>query len=35
MATLTGLSNAIDYGEASAFPVFGKPRQAAGSTKPA
>jgi diketogulonate reductase-like aldo/keto reductase len=35
MATLTGLSNDIDYGEASAFPVFGKPRQAAGSTKPA
>lgn len=31
MATLTGLPNAIDYGEASAFPVFGKPRQAAGS----
>jgi diketogulonate reductase-like aldo/keto reductase len=35
MATLTGLSNAIDYREASTFPVFGKPRQAAGSTKPA
>jgi len=29
MATLTGLSDAIDYGEASAFPVFGKPRQVA------
>ena len=31
MAMLTGLSDAIDYGEASAFPVFGKSRQAAGS----
>ncbi len=30
MAALTGLSEAIDYGEASAFPVFGKPRQASG-----
>lgn len=29
MATLTGLSDGIDYGEASAFPVFGKPRQPA------
>jgi diketogulonate reductase-like aldo/keto reductase len=29
MATLTGLSDAIDYGEASGFPVFGKPRQVA------
>ena len=27
MMLLTGLSNAIDYGDASAFPVFGKPRQ--------
>jgi len=32
MATLTGLSDAIDYGEASAFPVFGKPRQAVASS---
>ncbi len=31
MAMLTGFSDAIDYGEASAFPVFGKSRQAAGS----
>ena len=31
MAMLTGLSDPIDYGEASAFPVFGKSRQAAGS----
>ena len=31
MATLKGSADAIDYGEASAFPVFGKPRQAAGS----
>lgn len=29
MAMLTGMSDAIDYGEASAFPVFGKPRQPA------
>lgn len=28
VVTLTGLSNAVDYGEASAFPVFGKPRRA-------
>lgn len=28
---LTGLSGAIDYGEASAFYVFGKSRQGAGS----
>lgn len=29
LATLTRLSGGIDYGEAGAFPVFGKPRQAA------
>lgn len=28
MATLTGLAGGVDYGEAGAFPVFGKPRQA-------
>jgi diketogulonate reductase-like aldo/keto reductase len=28
MATLAGLTGGIDYGEAGAFPVFGKPRQA-------
>ena len=31
MATLRGSGDAIDYGEASAFPVIGKPRQVAGS----
>ena len=29
ITTLRSLSQAIEYGEASAFPVFGKPRQAA------
>lgn len=29
MTTLTSLSQTVEYGEASAFPVFGKPRQAA------
>ncbi|MDE0880564.1 MAG: aldo/keto reductase, partial [Sphingomonas bacterium] len=32
MATLGGSVAAVDYGEASVFPVFGKPRQAAGAT---
>ncbi|WP_347302975.1 aldo/keto reductase [Croceibacterium sp. TMG7-5b_MA50] len=29
MATLTSLTGGVDYGEASAFPVFGRPRVAA------
>ncbi len=32
MATLKTSAGAINYGEASAFPVFGKPRQVAGSS---
>ncbi|MBB3695637.1 aldo/keto reductase [Sphingomonas sp. BK580] len=32
MVTLRGSGEAIDYGEASAFPVFGKPRHAARSS---
>jgi diketogulonate reductase-like aldo/keto reductase len=31
MATLTNQSDGIDFGEASAFPVFGKPRQLDGA----
>jgi diketogulonate reductase-like aldo/keto reductase len=31
MAKLTGMSGGVDYGEASACPVFGKSRQVGGS----